>query len=66
MCEFDFEFEAQLFVNPKIEKEEKRTPLFSGTFKGKSLIFNNYNAKYNIIFENYNQSGSSENIFFKL
>ena len=31
----NFEFEAQLFVNPKIETGEKETPFFSGTFKGK-------------------------------
>ena len=30
----NFEFEAQLFVNPKIEKEEKETRFFSGTFEG--------------------------------
>ena len=29
----DFDFEAELYVNPKIEKEEKMTPFFTGTFK---------------------------------
>ena len=30
-----FKFEAQLFVNPKIETEEKETPFIYGTFEGK-------------------------------
>ena len=34
-----FEFEAQLFVNPEIETEEKETPFFRGTFKGKVRSF---------------------------
>ena len=30
----NFEFETQLFVNPKFETKEKETPFFSGTFEG--------------------------------
>ena len=30
----NFEFEAQLFVNPKFVTEEKDTPFFCGTFEG--------------------------------
>ena len=29
----NFEFETQLFVNPKFETEEKDTPFFCGTFQ---------------------------------
>merc|ERR1719450_237953 len=29
----NFEFEPQLFVNPKFETEEKETPFYSGTFE---------------------------------
>ena len=31
----NFDFELQLFVNPKFEPEEKETPFYSGTFLGK-------------------------------
>ena len=30
----NFEFEAQLFVNPKFETDEKDAPFYSGTFEG--------------------------------
>ena len=30
-----FDFELQLFVNPKFDSEEKETPFYSGTFLGK-------------------------------
>ena len=29
-----FDFEVQLFVNPKFQTEEKETPFYSGTFLG--------------------------------
>ena len=33
----NFDFEPQLFVNPKFEGKEKETPCYSGTFEGKAL-----------------------------
>ena len=43
----NFDFEPQLFVNPKFEMEEKHTPHYCGTFEGKFKILHHIDINVN-------------------